>query len=151
MYTNIYEAEAAISKIIEKDNTCSSHFEYIEKVLNGSTLNTGLYPNKKILVLNLLTFNPVHKTAFLLHSIHDKDKLCCLNAMYEYLYNLKNVLAAKDTPLLSYTVNWYNRSTETKINSHFYGKNIQEVIHKFFFGKSEKNIIIYGIKLNPMC
>ena len=61
------------------------------------------------------------------------------------IYNLKNVLAAKESPLLNYTVNWYNRSTETKINSHFYGQNIQEVVHKFFFGKSNDNIIIYGI------
>lgn len=151
MYTNIYEAEAAISKIIEKDNNCTAHFEYKEKVLNGITLNSGLYPTKNFIVLNLLTFNPIHKAAFLLHSLQAKDKLSCLNAMYKYLYELKNVLAKKDTPLLNYTVSWFNKAQEKKIDSHFYGQNIQEVVHKFFFGKSNDNIIIYAIKLNPMC
>ena len=38
-FTNIYEGEYAIQKLISNDNNCSAHFEYIEMMGPSSLLD----------------------------------------------------------------------------------------------------------------
>ena len=53
MYKNIFEAERAITSLILKDNNCSGHFRY------------AYQPNT--CKLDLITYNPVHKTHYGIH------------------------------------------------------------------------------------
>ena len=127
MFTNEYEAESAIQNLIVRDNKCSTHFNY-----SGS--NGG--------ILNLITYNPTHKTHFLLHSLTDINKLTAVNKMYEYVYKLKETLESKEDSCCSYSVEWYSRPQEKKFVSSFYGKDMGEVLHKFYFGKHKESLII---------
>lgn len=137
MFTNEYEAESAIQNLIVKDNKCSTHFNY-----------SG---DKNQCTLNLITYNPSHKTHFLLHSLTDINKLTAVNKMYDYVYKLKEALAPKDESYCSYSVEWYSRPQEKQFVSSFYGKDMGEVLHKFYYGKIKESLIIYSIKLNPTC
>ena len=105
--------------------------------------------------LDLITYNPLHQTQFLLHSIKstgtNDNKLEAVNKMYNYIYKLKKTLGKKDSSLLNYTVNWYNRRLEKFFTSSFYGINIEEVLGKFLYGKEYETHVIHNIKLNPSC
>ena len=93
MFINEYEAESAIQNLITKDNKCSTHFSYSGG--NAETLCT----------LNLITYNPVHKTHFLLHSLTAINKLTVVNRMYEHVYKLKDTLASDHASCQNYTGN----------------------------------------------
>ena len=80
MFTNIYEAESAIQILICKDNNCSTHFDYT------SSPPPGCYGDSNTCTCKIVTFNPLHKTHFLLHSITENDKLTAVNQMYNYVY-----------------------------------------------------------------
>ena len=139
MFTNEYVAESAIQSLITKDNKCSTHFSY-----TGGDAETPC-------TLNLITYNPIHKTHFLLHSLTDINKLTVVNKMYDYVYKLKETLSSKDESYCSYSVEWYSRPQEKQFVSSFYGKDMGEVLHKFYYGKIKESLIIYSIKLNPTC
>ena len=132
MFTNIYEAESAIQILICKDNNCSTHFDYT------SCSNTC--------TCKIVTFNPLHKTHFLLHSITENDKLTAVNQMYNYVYKLKETLTSTEKSYNSYTVKWYSKSQEKSYTSYFYGNNMLEILQKFYYGKHENSLIIYSIK-----
>jgi len=139
MFTNEYVAESAIQSLITKDNKCSTHFSY-----RGGDAET-------LCTLNLITYNPVHKTHFLLHSLTAINKLTVINQMYEHVYKLTAALTPEDASCQSYTVEWYSKTQEKKYVSSFYGADMTAVLHKFYFGKHKESLIIYSIKLNPIC
>ena len=137
-FDSIYEGECCISDFIKNDNNCSAHFEYDSNSLLDK------------MKLNLVTYNPKHKSFFNLHTIHAKTKVECLENMYNHIYNLKKTLAQKNSPYLNYTIEWYNPKNSKVETSSFYGETIQEVIKKFYYGKTQDTTTtIYSIKLNP--
>ena len=136
MYKNIFEAERAITSLILKDNNCSGHFRY------------AYQPNT--CKLDLITYNPVHKTHFLLHTITGTTQLDTLNKMYNYVFNLKKTLKSKENKISNYTINWYNNENQETFNSSFYGISLIDVIRKFYYGKSQDSINIFNNKLNPI-
>jgi len=140
MFENVYEAERALQEMIDSDNNCSTHFRYSGDYIIHTKLD-------------LITYNPIHKTHFLLHSLNAKTPLEALNAMCQHLLQLKKILKHKDkdSPLLNYTVRWYSYSERKTFHSSFYGKNIEEVIAKFYYGKLKSTLAIHNIKLNPIC
>ena len=135
MFKNMYEAERAIQELIEKDNNCSTHFNYTTGHVNYN--------------LELVTYNPVHKSHFLLHSTTGKTQVAALNKMYTHLIELKETLKHKDSPLLNYTVEWYSHSEAKRFRSSFYGRDIEQVVDKFYYGKTKACLTIHNIKLNP--
>ena len=141
MFANEYEAESAIQNLISKDNKCSTHFNYI----------SGQGRNLFDATLNLITYNPIHKTHFLLHSLTAINKLTAVNEMYDHVYQLKKALASDDAECNSYKVEWYSKTQQKQYVSSFYGADISEVLHKFYYGKHKESLTIYSIKLNPKC
>lgn len=136
-FENIYEVEYSIQELIKNDSNCSAHFEYIEK-------------NFKQLKMNLITYNPKHKTHFLLFSIMGESikKLELVTQMYEHVYTLKTTLAEKNSPYVSYTIEWYCDKTKKRETSCFYGENIEQVLIKFNYNH-DKPLTIYSMNLNP--
>ena len=136
-FENVYEAEHAIQELIKNDNNCSAHFEY--EILNFRRLK-----------LNLITYNPKHNTHFLLFSIieNTEDKLELIKQMYEHVYTLRTTLAEKDSPYVSYTIEWYCDKTQKRIKSSFYGETIEQVLIKFNYNH-DKPLTIYSMQLNP--
>ena len=138
MFKNVYEAERALQEMIESDSHCSAHFRYHGDYIIHTKLD-------------LITYNPTHKTHFLLHSLSAKTPLEALNAMHKHLIQLKETLKHKDSALLNYTVQWYSYPEHKTFHSSFYGKNIEEVIAKFYYGKVKSTLAIHNIKLKPIC
>ena len=133
MFKNIYEAERAITLLINKDNNCSAHFKYIYS------------PNT--CKLDLVTYNPLHQTHFLLHSLDGVTQIDALRMMYEYIVHMKD----SQSKLSSYTIEWYNSNGKGgSFVSSFYGTGIEDVVKKFLYGKSPNSITIFSIKLNPI-
>ncbi len=140
MYNSIYEFENAIRSIIKKDNKCSAHFntEYNESGWN----------------LNLVTFNPKHKKGFLLHSIPMEEyepsqsvPIEVYKEMYEYVYNLKEMMKKEDTPYMTYKVTWYCRDLNKTNISYFDGIGFTDIMRKFYYGKDENSVTIFNTEL----
>jgi len=147
MYENIYEAESAIHNLIKNDNNCSAHFKYTDQI--SEERNTILASH--FIKLDLVTYNPKHKTHFLLHSIGAKTKIAALNALYNHIYDLKKTLEKPDSGYINYTIEWSNKFGDRKTRfSSFYGEDLEDVVKKFYYGKSKKSLNIFHIKLNPL-
>tara|TARA_B100001063_G_scaffold231121_1_gene244948 strand:- start:9134 stop:9598 length:465 start_codon:yes stop_codon:yes gene_type:complete len=138
---SIYEGEYKIQKLLINDNNCSAHFEY--KLLVRRTINQNEACN-----LKLITYNPSHKTHFLLHTVSGEDEIDCLEKMYEHIFKLKTTLKKKDSPYLLYSIEWYCPDTSKIVSSSFYGNSIEQILTKFNYGKKEK-LVIYNMKLCP--
>lgn len=134
-FKTVYEGEYMIQNLISNDNNCSAHFEY----------NYGVG-----VMLKLLTYNPTHKSHFLLHAIESDSKVHCLEKMYDHIFTLKTTLKKKDNPYLIYLIEWYCPDTQKIVKSSFYGDNIEQVLMKFNYGK-QKKLVIYNMKLVPNC
>ena len=137
-FLNKYEGEAAIQELIRQDNNCSAHFHYRNEIACS--------------IMDLITFNPVHKTHFLLHSLSGDTQIKAINKMYDHIYKLKQILGVskESTSYNSYTVEWYCKAKEKSFKSHFYGSSVEEILHKFYYGKVHESFNILTIKLNPM-
>ena len=135
IFDNVFEAEYAIQQIILKDNNCSAHFEYT--VENYTTIR-----------LNLVTYNPIHKTFFLLLSISSKSnkKINIITKMYEHISILKSTLSNNNSQYVKYNIEWYCEKIKTKIVSVFYGRNLEQILMKFNYGR-EKPLKIYSLNL----
>ena len=99
--------------------------------------------------MDLITFNPIHKTHFLLHSLMADTQIKAVNQMYDYIYKLKETMEKKDCVYNNYTIEWYNYEKKNSFKSSFYGRDINNVLHKFYYGKIQERFKIYSIKLNP--
>lgn len=134
-FQNIYEAEYNILKLIKNDNNCSAHFDY--KIKDG------------IVELSVVTYNPLHNTFFLLHTLKNENKLECLKNMYNYIYDLKTSMKSKKKGFCHYTIEWFCPVQKQKFTSSFCGENLEEILLKFNYGKKQR-LTIYNIKLNPV-
>lgn len=138
-FKNIYEGEYMISELIKGDNGCYTNFAY-DSVYQGGTNTT----------LKVITYNPVHKTHFLLHQIDGVDALDTLHKMYDHIYNIKELLQQKsNTKYKSYTVEWWHVDKQGINRSYFYGQNIEEVMRKFYYRKRKEAYTILSVRLNP--
>lgn len=140
MSKTLYEYENAIRKIIKDDNKCSVHFSW------DRAENYWLF--------NLATWNPKHKSAFLLHTVPSPEfrNIKAYEVMYEYVVNLKNMMSEKNTeteyPEKHYQVSWHDTEKNKTVSSFFWGVNLGEILRKFYFDKGE-DTNIYNIKLMP--
>jgi len=138
-FKNIYEGEYMISELIKGDGGCYTNFDY-DSVYQGGT-NT---------CLKVITYNPIHKTHFLLHQIDGNDALDTLHKMYDHIYNIKELLQQKsNTKYASYTVEWWHVDKQGINHSYFYGQNIEEVMKKFYYRKRRDDYTILSVRLNP--
>jgi len=138
-FENIYEGEYMISELIKGDSGCYTNFDY-DSVYQGGT-NTNL---------KIITYNPTHKTHFLLHQIDGIDMLDTLHKMYDHIYNIKELLQQKsNTKYASYTVEWWHVDKQGVNRSYFYGQNIEEVLKKFYYRKRKDSYTILSVRLNP--
>ena len=137
-FKSIYEGEYMISELIKGDNGCYTHFNY-DSVYSGDA-NTSL---------QLVTYNPVHKTHFLLHQLDGVSELDALQKMYDHIYNIKELLQKKDNVrYASYTVQWWEVDKTGVNHSHFYGQSIEEVMKKFYYNKRRESYTILSVRLN---
>jgi hypothetical protein len=132
-FKNIYEGEYMISELIKCDNGCYTNFDY-DSVYQGGT-NTSL---------KVITYNPSHKTHFLLHQINGIDALDTLHKMYEHLYNIKD-----NANYVSYVVEWLYKDIMNINRSLFYGENTDEIMKKFYYRKRKDDYTMLSIRLNP--
>ena len=132
-FGNIYEGEYMISELIKCDNGCYTNFDY-DSVYQGGT-NTSL---------KVITYNPSHKTHFLLHQINGIDALDTLHKMYEHLYNIKD-----NANYVSYVVEWLYKDIMNINRSLFYGENMDEIMKKFYYRKRKDDYTMLSIRLNP--
>jgi hypothetical protein len=138
-FKNIYEGEYMISELIKGDNGCYTNFDY-DSVYQGGTNTT----------LKVITYNPTHKTHFLLHQIDGIDALDTLHKMYDHIYNIKELLQQKsNTKYASYTVEWWHVDKQGINRSYFYGQNIEEVMRKFYYRKRKEEYTVLSVRLNP--
>lgn len=138
-FKNIYEGEYMISELIKGDNGCYTNFNY-DSVYQGGT-NTAL---------KVITYNPAHKTHFLLHQIEGIDALDTLHKMYDHIYNIKELLQQKsNTTYKSYTVEWWHKDKTGVNHSFFYGENMEVVMKKFYYHKRREDYTILSVRLNP--
>ena len=146
MFENIYEAESAIQELIKNDNNCSAHFKYT--TMCKEERNILLAPN--FVQLELVTYNPKHKTHFLLHSLCEKTKLAAANALYKHIFDLKQTLEKPDSGYVNYTIEWGDKKDGKTRYSSFYGVDLEDVVRKFYYGKSKKALNVFNVKLNPI-
>ena len=147
---NRFQLEKEITDIIFNDNGCSTHFQWGSN--NESNSTQAKYQ------LNLVTYNPIHKTQFLLHTI--TEEIGDIELLWQekeeietkILRDMLYYLQQRKKHVYYYTVKWSykkddsNAGEEFKENvSYFNGNDIQEIINKFFFQKDKDTIIIYSI------
>tara|TARA_R110002074_G_scaffold347782_1_gene518155 strand:- start:2251 stop:2673 length:423 start_codon:yes stop_codon:yes gene_type:complete len=132
-FKNIYEGEYMISELIKCDNGCYTNFDY-DSVYQGGT-NTSL---------KVITYNPSHKTHFLLHQINGIDALDTLHKMFDHLYNIKD-----NANYVSYVVEWLYKDIMNINRSLFYGENTDEIMKKFYYRKRKDDYTMLSIRLNP--
>ena len=132
-FKNIYEGEYMISELIKCDNGCYTNFDY-DSVYQGGT-NTSL---------KVITYNPSHKTHFLLQQINGIDALDTLHKMFDHLYNIKD-----NANYVSYVVEWLYKDIMNINRSLFYGENTDEIMKKFYYRKRKDDYTMLSIRLNP--
>ena len=138
-FKNIYQGEYMISELIKRNGGCYSNFDYDSLYQGGTNIS-----------LKVITYNPIHKTHFLLHQIDGINALDTLHKMYDHLYNIKELLQQKtNTKYASYTVEWWYVDKPGINHSYFYGQNIEEVMKKFYYRKRREDYNILSVRLNP--
>ena len=150
VFKTIYEAMYAIQSLIQKDNNSFAVFEWDTECEESNLASDSRGQDKNLMyILKLVTYNPSHKTHFLLHSLKSDTKLDALEKMYNYMFQIKKSMANKQNSLMTYSIEWYNVATKKTTWSHFYGSSIEEIMSKFYYGKTSSDYTIFKIKLNP--
>jgi len=135
-FKNIYEGEYMISELIKRNGGCYTNFDYESLYQGGTNIS-----------LKVITYNPIHKTHFLLHQIDGINALDALYKMYAHIYNIKELLQQK-TKYTSYKIDWCDGKQSIN-QSYFYGQNKEEVMKKFYYRKRRSNYTILSVRLNP--
>ena len=141
----ISKKESEISKIIRDDNGCTTYFTWNFK-------NANPLPGTKI-ELQVDTFNPIHKTRFLLikeiNHTCDNDINTIQDTQVAIINNVKQFLNDRKKTNYNYLVEWNNKDTlEEKIKrSYFNGETVDDVLEKLYNGREKYNFIIYKIKM----
>ncbi len=133
----LYEYENMIRKLVKEDNKNSVHFSWDR--------------TEQVWLFNLATWNPKHKSAFLLHTVPSETfrNIIAYKEMYEYVLNLKEIAGRKDTkgyPEDQYEVTWFDNNKNKHIISFFWGRNLGEILRKFYFDKPP-DTVIYNTKI----
>jgi len=136
---SVYQIEYNIKKLIQNDNDCSTHFEY----------SKGQFGGQSVTKLTLITYNPSHKKHFLLHSLEAQTRLMAVKAMYKHIFTLKQTLASKDSPFLLYSIEWFDKKTNEKRKSSFYGSSIQDILMKFYYKRDVNELTLLTMMLLP--
>ena len=139
-----YELENTIKQLIKNDNNCTAHFEW-------NFTPPGLKADYPFVQLDLITYNPKHKTTFLLHSIKEEripDNHCFIIVLEKMLAYIQK----RTTTILNYNVEWNyrfadNEKQEPIKSSYFRGRNVQEILEKLYFNKEKDTIVIYKIEM----
>lgn len=137
---SVYQIEYNIKKLIQNDNDCSTHFEYSN--IHFGTGRSGIK-------LTLITYNPSHKRHFLLHSLEAQTRLMAVKAMYQHIFTLKQTLESKDSPYLLYCIEWFDKKTNKKSKSSFYGSSIQDILMKFYYKRDVNELTLLSMMLLP--
>ena len=128
-----YILQQQISDLILKDNGCSVHYEW--EIQDGPIFH-----------LEVITFNPKHKTAFKAFEFDGESKIVILN-------ELKDIIVKKTirTEAKNYTIEWIYTGDkyDGPNNSHFSARNIYELLDKFYYEKDKDYFLILKIVLNP--
>lgn len=135
-FKNIYEGEYTISELIKKNGGCYSNFDYDSLYQGGTNIS-----------LKVITYNPIHKTHFLLHRIDGINALDALHKMYAHIYNIKELLQ-QNTEYTSYKIEWRCVGKQSINHSYFYGQNKEEVMEKFYYRKHRADYTIISMCLN---
>ena len=142
--TRRYELENKIKSTIAEDNNCTVHFDW-------NFTPPGILVEPPYVKLDLITYNPRHKTNFLLHSIqencqpHIKVFIIILEKMLTYIQK-------RTTSIINYSVEWNYRFADKEKHqpikrSYFQGKNIEEILEKLYYNKERDTIIIYKVEM----
>lgn len=128
METEKVKLENQISRIIEEDNNCSTHFEY--NFVDGKT------------EIAIITYNPIHHEQFVLKKETAPSAESALQKVLEYLENSRKYQN-------TYTLVWLKKGESKTRTSYFSGSDMKDVLDKFYHNKESEDYIIYEIKLNP--
>lgn len=128
METEKVKLENKISRIIEEDNNCSTHFEYNK--VDGKT------------EITIITYNPNHHEQFVLKKEIAATIENGLNKVLEYLETTRK---HQNT----YTLVWLRKGEGKTRTSYFSGYDMKDVLDKFYHNKESEDYIIYEIRLNP--
>jgi hypothetical protein len=93
--------------------------------------------------LNLITVNPRHRQSFLFHWVEGRDRLDCLEQMFEYIKTYRDRRN-------SYTIQWSGKGEHELHTSYFRAKDIPEAIEKLHFGRDPNSVVIFSVVLNPI-
>ena len=131
-----------ISEIIRNDNKCTTYFTWDNEII--------MYSQYCYIKLNVHTYNPKHKSKFLLM----RDKIECLDddniiqsKKLEMLEKVKEYILENRKTEYNYSVEWnFKRKFDenTKI-SYFSGSSINEVVQKLYDTNETENLVVYKI------
>lgn len=129
-----------------KGNDATVHFDFEEKWvgMDFAPKNRLFQKRESVIILNLITYNPIHGQHFLYHSVEGTEEQDCLAVMLEY------VKLHKDGGLKTWTIEWKYKDEGDKVISYFSGKNLKEAMEKFYFDKDEETLVVYQTRLNPI-
>ncbi len=123
------QLENSISKIVEEDNACSTHFEYTKSEKGSQEIT-------------IITYNPRHNQQFVFRKLESNSVEKGLELVLEELQNHRKLHN-------TYTVVWLRKGDSKTQTSYFTGSNMRDVLAKFYHNKDDDDYIIYELKLNP--
>jgi len=127
----IFELEAAIiARICKNKNGVTVHFRY-------SRLQAATWG------VDVVTRNPVHKAAFLLHSqVADSIEQCLEQTL---------TILVEEQPEETYTVVWGVRGATLRSTSFFRGRSFEAVMTKFYscFRQERDKLVVWSATLSP--
>ena len=138
------QKEHEICEIIRNDNNCTTFFTWDN--------NNIMHDKKYYIKLNVHTYNPKHKTRFLLM----RDKIECLNEReiiqknkLEMIETVKKFILETQKTYYNYCVQWnYKGSVTEKVKtSYFSGSSIVEVVKKLYDKNETENLVVYKIEM----
>ncbi|MBI1316951.1 hypothetical protein GC167_08865 [bacterium] len=111
--------------------------------LGETTLLFDFQDYDRTVRLNLITVNPRHRQSFLFHWVEGRDRLDCMEQMYEYIQTYRDKRN-------SYTIQWTAKGESELHTSYFRAKDIPEALEKLQFGRDPNSLIIFSVVLNPI-
>ena len=138
------QKEYEICEIIRNDNNCTTFFTWDNEII--------MHGKKSYIKLNVHTYNPKHKTRFLLI----RDKVECFNDEEEVQKNKLEMIGKVKKFILETQKTDYNccvqwtykgRVTEKIKTSYFSGSSIVEVVKKLYDKNETENLVVYKIEM----
>jgi len=111
--------------------------------LGETTLLFDFQDYDRTVRLNLITVNPRHRQSFLFHWVEGRDRLDCMEQMFDYIQTHRDKRN-------SYTIQWTAKGENELHTSYFRAKDIPEALEKLQFGRDPNSLIIFSVVLNPI-